>query len=60
MTKSDGEIRLGTINYVKYFPNSENARKFASVVPKPRGMTFVEYANTRYHIVCVICYFSAR
>jgi integrase len=48
MSRIDGEIRLGTFDYAKYFPDSRNVLKFVSEAPKWQGMGFEEYANTWY------------
>lgn len=42
----ESEIRLGTFEYAKYFPNSKNAPKFVSEAPKSQGITFEGYADT--------------
>jgi len=46
--KIESEIRLGTFDYEKYFPNSRNAEKFASEAPINQVKGFEEYANTWY------------
>lgn len=44
--KIESEIRLGTFDYSKYFPNSFNAKKFEAERPKTSGALFAEYAET--------------
>ncbi len=48
LSKIESEIRLGTFDYSKYFPNSFNAKKFAGEKRISQGITFGEYAETWY------------
>jgi len=50
MKKINAEIKLGTFDYAKYFPESRNALKFAAPVPKQNGTLFEEYANKWYNV----------
>ena len=45
LNKIESEIRLGTFEYSKYFPNSKNAQKFVSEAPKHQSVAFKEYAE---------------
>jgi len=48
MTRIDSEIRLGTFEYARYFPDSKFSKRFVVEVPKKQGTGFEEYANTWY------------
>lgn len=48
MTRIDSEIRLGTFEYARYFPDSKFAKRFEVETPKKQGIGFEEYANTWY------------
>ena len=50
MEKIEAEIKLGTFDYAKYFPDSTRAQQLKAQAPQPAGITFGEYANNWYNV----------
>jgi integrase len=48
LSKIEGEIRLGTFSYRKYFPGSKLADKFKDETQPKASLLFEEYTNTWY------------
>ena len=50
MAKIDAEIKLGTFDYEKYFPESKTTVKCTAHIPKLNGTLFEDYANKWYNV----------